>query len=84
MEELNFTWVSAVKIFAGLLLLGVWYMARQQAQADASERKARERALESRTALPGGRVISRSTWLICAFALLLLSVVLLWGNRVAI
>lgn len=80
MEELNFTWVSAVKIFAGLLLFGVWYMARQQAKADESERKARE----NRTALPGGRVVSRSTWCICAVALLLLSVVLLWGNRVAI
>lgn len=80
MEELNFTWVSAVKIFAGLLLLGVWYMARQQARAEASEREARE----NRAALPGGRGISRSTWWICAVALLLLSVVLLWGNRVAI
>lgn len=84
MEELNFTWVSALKIFAGLLLLGVWLLARQQARADASERKARQQARENHTPLPGGRMVSQSTWWICAFALLLLSVVLLWGNRSAI
>ncbi len=39
MEELHFTWVSAVKIFAAILLLGVWLVCRSQAKAD---RRARQ------------------------------------------
>ena len=40
MDELHFTLKLALKLFAGLILLGVWLMARQQAKLDKRNREA--------------------------------------------
>ena len=45
MTTLDFTWITALKLFAGVLLVGVWLLARQQAKLD--KRAARNRAATS-------------------------------------
>jgi len=70
MEELHFTWVSAVKIFAALLLLGVWLVCRSQAKAD---RRGRQQGA-------GSVVAPRSIQVMAIVAIVFLIIALLWGN----
>lgn len=64
MEELRFTWVSVAKIFAAILILGVWFTVRSQAEAEKRN----------------GSVVSRSSIFMAIAAILFLVIVLLWGN----
>ncbi len=64
MEELRFTWLSVAKIFAAILILGVWLTVRSQAKAEKRN----------------GSVVSRSIMFMAIAAMLFLIVVLLWGN----
>ncbi len=70
MEELHFTWVSAVKIFAAILILGVWLVCHSQAKAD---RRARQQGA-------GSVVAPRSNLLMAIAAIVFLIIALLWGN----
>ena len=72
MDELHFTLKLALKLFAGLILLGVWLMARQQARS-----AAREQGLPE----PPREIIPRSTLVIAGVAILFLIVALFWGNE---
>lgn len=67
MEELRFTWLSVLKIFAAVLILGVWFVARSQVKAD--HRHGRE-----------VRIVPRTCFYMVAAAILFLVIVLLWGN----
>ena len=69
MNELHFTMKLALKLFAGLILLGVWLMARQQAK------------LDKRNSEPPREIIPRSTLIIAGVAILFLIIVLFWGNE---
>lgn len=81
MDELDFTWRFALKLFAALLLLGVWLMARSQAKLDEQDRRSRAAARENGTPLPARRVVSRSNRLLVAVAIVFLVIALLWGNE---
>ncbi len=70
MEELHFTWISAVKIFAALLLLGVWLVCRSQAKA---ERRAQQHG-------SGSVIAPRSILVMAIVAIVFLIIALLWGN----
>lgn len=81
MTTLDFTWITALKLFAGVLLVGVWLLARQQAKLD--KRAARNRAATSEGDHPSApqRIIPRSQILIVVAAILFLIVVLALGNH---
>lgn len=72
MTTLDFTWLTALKLFAGVLLVGVWLLARQQAKLDK-----RAAATDS----VSQRIIPRSQILIVVVAILFLIVVLVLGNH---
>lgn len=57
MDELHFTLKLALKLFAGLILLGVWLMARQQAKLDKRNREARSAAREQGLPEPPREII---------------------------
>lgn len=78
MDEMHFTMKLALKLFVGLLLLGVWLMARQQAKQN---RAARAEAEKKGLPEPPREVIPRSTLIIAGVAILFLIVVLFWGNE---
>ena len=71
----------ALKLFAGLILLGVWLMARQQAKLDKRNREARSAAREQGLPEPPREIIPRSTLVIAGAAILFLIVALFWGNE---
>lgn len=77
MTTLDFTWVTALKLFAGVLLVGVWLMARQQAKLD---KHAAQRRAATKEETPQ-RIIPRSQILIVVAAILFLIVVLTLGNH---
>lgn len=79
MTTLDFTWVTALKLFAGVLLVGVWLLARQQAKLD--KRAARSATAEDGRPSASQRIIPRSQILIVVAAILFLIVVLVLGNR---
>lgn len=81
MNEMHFTMKLALKLFAGLLLLGVWLMARQQAKLDKRNNEARAEAAEKGLPEPSREVIPRSTLIIAGVAILFLVVALFWGNE---
>ena len=81
MNEMHFTLKLALKLFAGLLLLGVWLMARQQAKLDKRNNEARAEAKEKGLPEPSREVIPRSTLIIAGVAILFLVVALFWGNE---
>ncbi len=76
MTTLDFTWVTALKLFAGVLLVGVWLLARQQAKLD-------KRAATTQAGRPSAtqRIIPRSQIMIVVAAILFLIIVLMLGNR---
>lgn len=79
MTTLDFTWATALKLFAGILLVGVWLLARQQAKLD--KRAARTATTESGRPSAPQRIVPRSQILIVAAAILFLIVVLILGNH---
>lgn len=81
MDELHFTLKLALKLFTGLILLGVWLMARQQAKLDKRNREARSVAREQGLPEPPREIIPRSTLVIAGAAILFLIVALFWGNE---
>lgn len=81
MNEMHFTMKLALKLFAGLLLLGVWLMARQQAKLDKRNNEARAEAKKKGLPEPSREVIPRSTLIIAGVAILFLVVALFWGNE---
>ena len=81
MDELHFTLKLALKLIAGLILLGVWLMARQQAKLDKRNREARSAAREQGLPEPPREIIPRSTLVIAGVAILFLIVALFWGNE---
>ena len=81
MNELHFTMKLALKLFAGLILLGVWLMARQQAKLDKRNSEARAEAREQGLPEPPREIIPRSTLIIAGVAILFLIIVLFWGNE---
>ena len=81
MDELHFTLKLALKLFSGLILLGVWLMARQQAKLDKRNREARSAAREQGLPEPPREIIPRSTLVIAGVAILFLIVALFWGNE---
>ena len=81
MNELYFTMKLALKLFSGLILLGVWLMARQQAKLDKRNREARSAAREQGLPEPPREIIPRSTLVIAGAAILFLIVALFWGNE---
>ena len=81
MNALHFTMKLALKLFAGLILLGVWLMARQQAKLDKRNREARSAAREQGLPEPPREIIPRSTLVIAGAAILFLIVALFWGNE---
>ena len=81
MDELHFTLKLALMLFAGLILLGVWLMARQQAKLDKRNREARSAAREQGLPEPPREIIPRSTLVIAGVAILFLIVALFWGNE---
>ena len=81
MNELHFTLKLALKLIAGLILLGVWLMARQQAKLDKRNREARSAAREQGLPEPPREIIPRSTLVIAGAAILFLIVALFWGNE---
>lgn len=81
MNELHFTMKLALKLFAGLILLGVWLMARQQAKLDKRNSEARAEAREQGFPEPPREIIPRSTLIIAGVAILFLIIVLFWGNE---
>jgi len=81
MNELHFTMKLALKLFAGLILLGVWLMARQQAKLDKRNSEARAEAREQGLSEPPREIIPRSTLIIAGVAILFLIIVLFWGNE---
>ena len=81
MNELHITMKLALKLFAGLILLGVWLMARQQAKLDKRNREARSAAREQGLPEPPREIIPRSTLVIAGAAILFLIVALFWGNE---
>lgn len=84
MNELHFTLKLALKLFAGLILLGVWLMARQQAKLDKRNSEARAEARKQGLPEPPREIIPRSTLVIAGAALLFLIVALFWGNESAL
>ena len=81
MDELHFTLKFALKLFAGLILLVVWLMARQQAKLDKRNREARSAAREQGLPEPPREIIPRSTLVNAGVAILFLIVALFWGNE---
>lgn len=81
MDEVQFTLGLALKLFLGLILLGVWLMAHQQAKLEAKDRRIRDMAHAEGRPEPARRVVSRSNRVIVIGAILFLIVVLLWGNE---
>ena len=81
MNEMHFTLKLALKLFAGLLLLGVWLMAREQAKKDRTDRQARAEAVKAGMPEPPHAVIPHTTLIIAGVAILFLIVVLFWGNE---
>lgn len=81
MNELHFTMKLALKLFAGLILLGVWLMARQQAKLDKRNSEARAEARKQGLPEPPREIIPRSTLIIAGVAILFLVIVLFWGNE---
>lgn len=81
MNELHFTMKLALKLFAGLILLGVWLMARQQAKLDKRNSEARAEARKQGLPEPPREIIPRSTLIIAGVAILFLIIVLFWGNE---
>ena len=81
MNELHFTMKLALKLFAGLILLGVWLMARQQAKLDKRNSEASAEAREQGLPEPPREIIPRSTLIIAGVAILFLIIVLFWGNE---
>lgn len=75
-----FGWKTAFKLVSGLLLLGVWLMARQQSRLDAEERKARENA----SSLAGRRIFPTRQLVLVGAAIAFLILSLLWGNTATI
>lgn len=76
MTTLDFTWVTALKLFAGILLVGVWLLARQQAKLD-------KRAATTEAGHPSApqRIIPRSQIMLVVAAILFLIIVLMLGNH---
>lgn len=81
MNELHFTMKLALKLFAGLILLGVWLMARQQAKLDKRNSEARAEARKQGLPEPSREIIPRSILIIAGVAILFLVIVLFWGNE---
>lgn len=81
MNEMHFTMKLALKLFAGLILLGVWFMVRQQAKLDKRNSQARAEAKKQGLPEPPREVIPRSTLVIAGAAILFLIIALFWGNE---
>lgn len=81
MSELHFTLKLALKLFAGLILLGVWFMVRQQSKLEKRHQQTRAEAKAQGLPEPQHEVIPRSTLIIAVVAILFLIVVLFWGNE---
>lgn len=81
MNEIHFTMNLALKLFAGLILLGVWLMARQQAKLDKRNSEARAEARKQGLPEPPREIIPRSTLIIAGVAILFLIIALFWGNK---
>lgn len=78
--DLNFTWATALKLFAGVLLAGVWLLARGQAKLDRRVAQERSAAESAGRALPPRRLVPRSQRIIVFAALLLVALMLFLGN----
>lgn len=76
MTGLEFTWMSALKLFAGALLFGVCIMTRQQAK---KEREAKSNG-ETHTA----HVVPKANIFMAVIAILFLLIALFWGNEATI
>lgn len=87
MQEFQFTWQFALKVFSALLILGVWFMSSEQAKLDKSERQARAEAEAEAKAdgrkmpAPARRIVPPSNYVMIALAIVFLVIALLWGNK---
>ena len=81
MNGYEFTWVSALKLLGGILLIVVWIMMRQQAKLDKEYKEENEKAEKERGIKPVPRIVERSNVVIAVVAMLLIIIVLLLGNK---
>lgn len=81
MNGYEFTWVSALKLLGGILLMVVWIMMRQQAKLDEKYKEDNEKAEQEHGAKPVPRIVERSNVVIAVVAMLLIIIVLLLGNK---
>lgn len=80
MDELEFTWRTGLKLFAGLMLLAVWYLTREQAKLEKKDQQIRDEAKAAGKPEPEQRIVPRSNYMIVAAAVVLLVIALMLGN----
>lgn len=77
MNGYEFTWLSAMKLLGGILLVAVWYMMRKQAMLDKKYREENEKAGQAHGSEPVPRIVERSNIIIAVAAMLLIIIVLI-------
>lgn len=81
MNGYEFTWISALKLLGGIVLIVVWIMMRQQAKLDKVYKEENEKAKKEHGTSPVPRIVERSNVVIAVAAMLLIIIVLLLGNK---